>query len=116
MDGTATPTRFEGACTEADAASCESLAKALNAKKGPSPKNHIEVRLRVKPYGRAYMFIRHDHPHPHTPLSMLVVEAPIGTDPIWVKAQAVKWIKEGAPDLARVAPAPKAPPREAATE
>jgi hypothetical protein len=108
MDGTATPTKFEGACTEADQASCESLAKALNAKKGPSPKNHIEVRLRVKPSGRVFMFIRHEHPHPHTPLSMLVVEAPEGTDQVWIKAQVIRWLKAGAPDLERVIPPRKA--------
>lgn len=114
MDGIATPTKFEGACTEADMASCATLDSALNAKKGPSPKNHIEVRCRVKPYGRAFLFIRHAKPQPGTPLTMLVVEAPAGTDTVWIKAQAVKWLKEGAPDLARAKPAPKAQPQEAA--
>jgi hypothetical protein len=111
MEGTATPTKHEGVCTEADMASCAELERGLRSlrkAKGILP-NHIEIRLRVKPYDRVFLFILHEHAYPNTPLSMLVVEAPEGTDLIWVRAQAVRWLKAGAPDLERVA-SPKKPP------
>lgn len=110
MDGLATPTKFEGVCTEADQASCLEMETALRS---AWKKNHVEVRLRVKPYDRVFMFIKHAGRHAGVPLSMLVVEAPDGTDPIWVRAQAVKWLKAGAPDLERVASPKRAKAKEA---
>lgn len=112
MTGLATPTKHEGVCTEADMASCAEMEAALH---GIWKKNHVEVRLRVKPYDRVFMFIKHAGRHAGTPLSMLVVEAPEGTDPIWVRAQAVKWLKAGAPDLERIASPKKPKAKEAET-
>lgn len=108
MTGLATPTRFEGVCTEADQALCADLDTAL---RGIWKKNHVEVRLRVKPHERAFLFIKHEGRHAGRPMSMLVVEAPEGTDPIWVRAQAVKWLKVGAPDLEHIK-APKPAPKK----
>ena len=108
MTGLATPTKHEGVCTEADQALCAELDGALRA---IWKKHHVEVRLRVKPYERAFLFIKHEGRRGGRPMSMLVVEAPEGTDSIWVRAQAVKWLKAGAPDLERVK-APKAAPKK----
>lgn len=108
MTGLATPTKHEGVCTEADQALCAELDGALRA---IWKKHHIEVRLRVKPTERAFLFIKHEGRHAGRPLSMLVVVAPEGTDAIWVRAQAVKWLKAGAPDLERVVP-PKVAKKE----
>lgn len=109
MTGLATPTMHEGVCTEADQASCAELDTAL---RGIWKKQHVEVRYRAKEHERAFLFIKHEGRHYGRPMSMLVVEAPVGTDPIWVRAQAVRWLKAGAPDLERI----KAPKKAAAKE